>query len=261
MPIKMENNQRNIAGLKAFLFLLICGGLIASFISSCGKGVGTSGATALNIKYQVVNLSPDLGPISLFIDYRQYNNLNFYYRSASGYFALSSIDTPFQVRSSPIQLSSQVAASQIYFPHVDNILHANFKYTLFITGLMADSTLSYVFLTDTALALPPLGYGKVRFLNASPGSGSFDVYANGATAPGFKNLKFNKVSPYVQMPAGNYTFQIYPAGTNVSSATAGAIGSYSNLTVQDGRIYTIYSYGTSGRVDSLAFGTGAIANQ
>jgi len=257
----MEKGKKNHSGFKAFLFLVICGGLIASFISSCGKGVGTTGATALNIKYQVVNLSPDLGPISLFIDFRQYNSLSFYYPRASGYFALSSIDTPFQVRSSPIQLSSQVAASEIFPPNLNYVLHPNFKYTLFITGLRADSTLKFVFLTDTALALPPLGYGKVRFLNASPGSGSFDVYANGATAPGFKNLQFNKVSPYVQMPAGNYTFQIYPAGTNVSSATAGAIGSYSNLTVQDGRVYTIYSYGTSGRVDSLAFGTGAIANQ
>lgn len=256
----MENNKRNNGGIKALLFLVICGTIMASFISSCGKG-GTSGATALNIKYQVVNLSPDLGPISLYIDFRQYNNLNFYYRTASGYFALSSIDTPFQVRSSPIQISSQVVASEIFPPNLDYVLHPNFRYTLFITGRRADSTLKFVFLTDTTLNLPPLGYGKVRFLNASPLSGNFDVYANGATAPGFKNLQINKVSPYVQMPAGNYTFQIYPAGTNVSSATAGSIGSYSNLTVQDGRIYTIYSYGVSGRTDSLAFGTGAIANQ
>jgi hypothetical protein len=257
----MRNNNRNNGGIKALLSLMIVGAIIASFVSSCGKGVGSSGATALNIKYQVVNLSPDLGPISLYIDFRQYNSLTFYYPRASGYFALSSIDTPFQVRSSPVQLTSQVVASQIYFPYIDNILHPNFKYTLFITGLVADSTLNYVFLTDTAFKLPPLGYGKVRFLNASPASGSFDVYANGATAPGFKNLQYNKVSPYVQMPAGNYTFQIYPAGTNVGTATAGAIGAYSNLTVQDGRTYTIYSYGISGRTDTLAFGTGAIANQ
>jgi hypothetical protein len=158
-------------------------------------------------------------------------------------------------------LSSQAVATQIYFPSIDNILHPNFKYTLFITGLRADSSVNAIFLTDTTLTLPPLGYGKVRFLNASPLSGSFDVYANGATTAGFKNLRFNKVSPYVQMPAGNYTFQIYPAGTNVSTTTAGAIGAYSNLTVQDGRIYTIYSFGISGHTDSLAFRTGAIANQ
>jgi hypothetical protein len=260
MPIKMRNDKRNNGGFKILLFLVLSGSLIAPFISSCGKA-GPSGATALNIKYQVVNLSPDLGPISLYIDYRQYNNLSFYYPRASGYFALSSIDTPFQVRSAPVQISTTQVASQIYFPYIDNILHPNFKYTLFITGLRADSSVKAIFLTDTALALPPLGYGKVRFLNASPLSGSFDVYANGATATGFKGLQYNKVSPYVQMPAGNYTFQIYPAGTNVSAATAGAIGSYANLTVQDGRIYTIYSYGISGRTDTLAFGTGAIANQ
>src|SRR5579863_2002638 len=155
-------NKSNNGGFKVLLFLVLSGSLIATFVSSCGKG-GPSGATALNIKYQVVNLSPDLGPISLYIDFRQYNSLNFYYPTASGYFALSSIDTPFQVRSSPVQLSSQVVATQIYLPSIDNILHPNFKYTLFITGLRVDSSVKAVFLTDTALTLPALGYGKVRF--------------------------------------------------------------------------------------------------
>lgn len=254
-------NKRNNSGFKAFLFLVICGSVIASFISSCGKGAGTSGATALNIDYQVVNLSPDIGPISLYIDFRQYNSLIFYYPAPSGYFTLSSIDTPFQVRSSPIQISSTQVTDEIFPPNLDYVLHPNFRYTLFVTGFLADSSLKFVFLTDTALVAPPLGYGKVRFLNASPLSGSFDVYANGATTKALQNLQYNKVSPYVQMPAGTYNFQIYPAGTNVSTNTAGAIGTYSNLTVQDGRLYTIYSYGISGRTDSLAFGTGAIANQ
>lgn len=258
------NKKRNYGGLKAFLFIAISGLLIMPFISSCGKGgVNSGGATAQNIQYQVVNLSPDIGPISLYIDFRQYNNLSFFYPQATGYFVLSSVDTPFQIRSSPIQLTGSIVASQIYFPSIDNTLHPNFKYTLFVYGFAAD-TLRYRLLTDTSATAPPLGYGKVRIFNASPLSGAFDIYANGTTTAAgqnspFRNLQYGQVSAYVLMPAGNYTFQFYPAGTNVSNG--GAVGSYQNLTVLDGRLYTLYSYGVVGHTtDSLAFGVHGIAN-
>ena len=66
-------NNKNNGGLKAFLFLVIAGLLISPFISSCGKT--SVNVTSSNIQYQVVNLSPSLGPISLYIDYRIYNRL------------------------------------------------------------------------------------------------------------------------------------------------------------------------------------------
>jgi hypothetical protein len=255
----MEKIDRNYGGLKALLFLVLSGLLIIPFISSCGKGSVNSGsATAQNIRYQVVNLSPDIGPISLYVDFRQYNGLSFFYPQANGYFVLSSVDTPFQVRSSPIQLTGSIVTSQIYFPHIDNTLHPNFKYTLFVYGFLAD-TLHYSLMTDTSGA-PPLGYGKVRFFNASPSSGAFDIYANGKTSSQLKNLQYGQVSPYVAMPAGNYTFQVYPAGANINSSAAGAVGSYPNLTILDGRLYTMYTYGIVGHTDSLAFGIRGIAN-
>ncbi|MBS1530618.1 MAG: DUF4397 domain-containing protein [Bacteroidetes bacterium] len=260
------NSKRKYGGLKTFLSLAISGLLFMAFISSCGKGAANStGVSAQNIQYQVVNLSPDIGPISLYIDFQQYKGLSFYYPAATGYVVLSSIDTPFQIRSSPIQLTNSIVTSQIYFPSIDNILHPNFKYTLFVYGSVGDKSLNYKLLTDTSSTTPPLGYGKVRIINLSPASGAFDIYANGtSTAPGpnspFRNLQYGHVSPYVVMPAGNYTFQFYPAGTNISTSTAGAVGSYQNLTVLDGRLYTLYSYGVVGHTDSLAFGVHGIAN-
>ena len=252
------SKKRNYGGLKAFFFLVIPGLMIIPFISSCGKGQGTYGASALNIRYQVVNLSPDVGPISLYIDFRQYNGLNFYYPAATGYFVLNSIDTPFQIRSSPVQLTNSTVTGQIYIPDINNILHPNFKYTLFVYGHAADRSISSMLLTDTSSTLPPLGYGKVRFVNLSPSSGAFDIYANGTTSKRLQNLQYSHVSPYVVMPAGNYTFQVYPAGAN--TANGGAVGSYPNLTVLDGRLYTLYTYGVVGHTDSLAFGIRGIAN-
>jgi hypothetical protein len=245
-------SKKNNIGLRVLLSLGITGALIGTFISSCGK-TSSSSATALNIQYQVVNLSPDLGPVSLYINYSIYNNLNFFYPTPSGYFYLSSIATPFQIRPSPNQLSTTTIINTSNIFSLNDILKPNFKYTLFITGLNKTSTLDTLFLTDTG-STPTTGRGKVRFVNASPLSTGFDVLANGTLA--FSNQQYKTVSNFIELPAGNYTFQVFASGT-----TAGVIGSEQNVTIQDGRLYTLYSYGVAGHTDSLAFGMGTLTNK
>jgi len=244
-------NNKNNGGLKAFLFLVIAGLLISPFISSCGKT--SVNVTSSNIQYQVVNLSPSLGPISLYIDYRIYNNKNFYYPSPSGYFYLTSIDTPFQIRSSPNQAAGTVVTTTGNIFSMNDALKPNLKYTLFITGLLSDSAIYRVFLTDTS-STPTVGRGKIRFLNASPRSPGFDIIANGTQA--FSNQQYLKVSKYIEVTAGNYNFQIFQKGT-----TTDVIGTLQNVTIQDGRLYTLYCYGLANRTDSLAFGSGFITNK
>ncbi len=245
-------NKRNNSGLKVLLGLLIAGSLIATFISSCGK-TSSSSASALNIQYQVVNLSPDLGPVSLYIDYTIYNNMNFYYPTPSGYFYLSSIDIPFQFRPSPNQLTTTTIVNTSNIFSRNDILKPNLKYTLFITGINATNSLDTLFLTDTS-ATPTTGRGKIRFVNASPLSTGFDVLANDSLA--FGNVQFNKVSKFIELPAGNYNFQVFAAGNRT-----GVVGSEQNVTIQDGRLYTLFSYGVAGHTDSLAFGMGTITNK
>jgi len=245
-------SKKNNIGLRVLLFLVISGVLIGTFISSCGK-TSSSSASALNIQYQVVNLSPDLGPVSLYINYAIYNNLNFFYPTPSGYFYLSSIATPFQVRPSPNQLTTTTIVNTSNIFSLNDGLKPNLKYTLFVTGINATHTLDTLFLIDTS-STPTTGRGKVRFVNASPLSTGFDVLANGT--PAFSNQQFNKVSKYIELPAGNYTFQVFATGT-----TTGVIGSEQNVTIQDGRLYTLYSYGVAGHTDSLAFGMGTLTNK
>ena len=246
--------KRNNNGIKFLAFVASLGLLAVLFTTSCGKG-GVKNTTSQNIEYQVVNLSPTFGPVSLYIDYTIYNNFSFYYPSPSGYFSLSSVDTPFQIRASPNQTTGTVVLAGNIFTR-DDILAPNTKYTLFITGLATDSALKPVFLVDTALP-PATGRGKVRFLNGSPLSPAFDIVANGYTDPGFTNIAYRNVSNYIEMPAGSYNFQVYQTGNN-----SAVLGTLQNVTVQDGRLYTLYSYGIIGHTtDTLAFGLGAIVNK
>ncbi|HTE01198.1 MAG TPA: DUF4397 domain-containing protein [Mucilaginibacter sp.] len=242
-------NKRNNISLSIFLSLFVAVFFVAPLVASCGKGTSVSPST-LNIQYRVVNLSPDLGPVDLYIDYKQFNTYSFYYPSAGGYFFLTSIDTPFQIRPGKDPITGIIPNTGNIFS-MDDTLKPNLSYTLFITGLVSDNSITKLRTIDTG-ALPATGRGKVRFVNVSPRSNGLDVVANGVSA--FKSQKYLKVSKYLEMPAGNYDFQIFPTGSST------VLRDLQNVIIQDGRLYTVYAYGLTGTTDSLAFGAGVMAS-
>lgn len=242
--------NRNNSSLRVSLFLFIAGFWIALFASSCGK-VGVS-AAASNVQYQIVNLSPDLGSVDLYINFIKVNTNSYFYPRSSGYFYLPSLDTPFQIRPGQNLNSGAIISTSNIFS-LDYILRPNLKYTLFITGLKRVDSVKSIFIADTA-AIPATGRGKVRFINASPRSPGFDIGANGTIA--FSNQQYLKVSKYIELPAGIYDFQIFPTGNSIT-----ILKDMRNVTIQDGRLYTLYSYGLVGHTDSLAFGASMITNK
>jgi hypothetical protein len=249
--------NRNNISLSVFLSLFVALFVVMPFISSCGK-TGTVAASALNIQYQVINLSPDRGPVALYINFLNANaNQTFVYPTSSGYFFLTNIDTPFQIRPAIGTIINGVPVSTTPIFSIDSILKPNLKYTLFITGLFSADSVDHIFTIDTA-AVPKIGRGKIRFINASFRSQSLDLVANGTSDAGKQfTQKYMGVSKYVELPAGNYNFDIYPTGS--PSNILQTIQSY---TIQDGRLYTLYCYGLAGHTqDSLAFGSNIIINK
>jgi len=230
----------------SFLFLGVVVAMVASFVASCGKSNNVIPAGS-NIQYQVVNASTDLLPVDLYIKLLKKNPIPYRYPTPSGYFSLATIDTPFQIRSATISLSPVNILS------IDSVLKNNVKYTLFITGFRANNSISYIFTRDTASAAKG-GRGKVRFVNATAGSNIFNVTANGTTV--FTNQAYKGVSKFVEMPAGNYNFRIYP-----STSSTTILAEIPNVTIQDGKLYTLYCYGIVGRTDTAAFNMGILNNK
>jgi hypothetical protein len=109
-------------------------------------------------------------------------------------------------------------------------------------------------LLDTA-TIPPLGRGLVRFVHCSPTSAPLDLRANGTLATQWTKIPFDSVSKYVQLPVGNYNFTI-----NLNTSPDNVQFQLSNVTIQDGRAYTIYTQGIVGRTDSVAFGAAILTN-
>ncbi|WP_428330203.1 DUF4397 domain-containing protein [Mucilaginibacter sp.] len=237
-----STNKKNIA---LFIGLFITGVWVMSFISSCGKTAASS--SGLNVKYQIINLSPDLNPIDLYIDFNRQNPSTnpFIYSVSHGYFYVTSLDTPYQIR------SHLVTGTTILARH--DILRSGVNYTLMITGNVSNSSVTSIFTADTASS-PAIGRGKIRFVNASPtGTTGLDVYANGTLA--FSNVVYPKVSSYIELPNGNYNFQLNTTGAS------GILKTLTNVIIQDGRLYTLYAYGYTSRADSASFNAAVITNK
>lgn len=230
-----------------FVFMCCAGIMTISFITSCGKNAGSISPATSHIEFQVVNLSPDLHPVSLYIGTYKQNNQSYSYPNPSGYFSITNVSPPIQIRSA---VSTESAVNILSIDTL--IMHPYFKYSLFITGLKSDSTVTSFLTTDTA-GPPPAGRGKIRFVNASPHSSAFDVSANDVIA--FQNQPYKNISDYILIPPGNYDFKIMPAGQKT------VISTYPKFTVMDGKVYTLFCRGVAGGADSVAFGTGIITNR
>jgi hypothetical protein len=240
--------------INGFLLLIMATVFLTPYLSSCGKS-GNASSVGLNIQLQVLNLSPNVHPVDLYLNYVKQNTNSYSYPFSSGYFYLNSIDTPLQIRSSATTLTNK------NFFTINHLgFKANHKYSLYILGSYppadtANNTLTSLITVDDTATIPPAGFGKIRFINGALQNAIINVTANGTSA--FNAVKFATISPYVILPAGNYAFQLSQTNTPgvVLSTTLGT------TTIQDGHLYTMYCYGVALHTDSSAFNAGIITNR
>ncbi len=188
-----------------------------------------------------------MGPVNLFVNFVQVNAAGnpFVFGIDQGYFYLPSVAVPFQFR------LANAAATPVLPLNRTDVLKSGAKYTLFITG--DSSSLTPIFTVDTDYA-PATGRGKLRFVNASPSAtGGLDVYANDTLA--FSGVAYKSQSKYIELPVGSYDLKISATGsTNV-------LNDQPSVLIQDGRLYTLYTYGYTSRADSAAFNAAVITNR
>jgi len=226
------------------IFLFIGAILLAINIIGCGKSSSTN-ASGLNIEYEVLNLCPDIGPFYLYVNNVKANSSPYIFAATPAYFYVSSIAVPYQIRTALVPGTTVLSRS--------DVLNSNVKYSLFVVGDMVNKSEKTIFTIDTASA-PASGRGKVRFIDASPtGTTGLDVYANGTAA--FTKVVYPTVSDFIELPVGNYDFQINTTGSS------SVLKTLSSVTIQDGRIYTIYAYGYTSRIDTAAFNASYIVNK
>ncbi|MCT8136905.1 DUF4397 domain-containing protein [Anaerobacillus sp. CMMVII] len=76
---------------------------------------------------------------------------------------------------------------------------------------------------------------KVRVLHVSPDAPKVDVFVNNEKS--LENITYYQISPYLDVPAGSYKIDIYPAGQTTNPVLT------QTIEVQSGRNYTIAAAG------------------
>jgi len=130
-------------------------------------------------------------------------------------------------------------------------LQRNTFYTVFAADRVAN--IGPVVLVDD-LTPPAEGQAHVRFVHLSPDAPAVDVaVANGGPVL-FGNQAFKSASDFTPVPAGTYDLEVRVAGTSTVALPLPGI------TLQPGRIYTVYAKGLLAGTGAQALGAGIIVN-
>jgi hypothetical protein len=89
---------------------------------------------------------------------------------------------------------------------------------------------------------------RVRVIHASPDAPNVDVYANGNAV--LTDVPFKASSGYLAVPAGDYTFEVYPAGANADTTDA-VLTIEASLTA--GTDYTVVAQGAVADIEAGVF--------
>jgi hypothetical protein len=124
-------------------------------------------------------------------------------------------------------------------------------YSVFATGTVAD--LKPLVLVDD-LRSPARGKAHVRFVHLSPNAPAVDVALAGGGAVVFGNKAFREYTAFTPLDAGTYDLEVRVAGTNTVALPLPGV------TLQAGKIYTVYAKGLLGGTGAQALGAGVIVN-
>lgn len=235
------------------LFCIMPGFVFMMYVlASCNGNSTTVSPSSSTTKLVVINASPDVGPIQAYINtyvlgittgtsaqrtYFRYSTTPVYYSIGTGLLTLQ-----LRTENSKIQYSSDTVTTV-----------SNRGYSLFMVGLAAKDSITSLLVKDDPTP-PALGKGRMRFINVSPRTQGMDVYVNGAL--GFTKIAYKGISPYIELPAGIYDFKMTATGS-----AANGLADLPRITIQDGKVYTLYSKGMVGRIDTAAIGLNIITNK
>ena len=92
--------------------------------------------------------------------------------------------------------------------------------------------------TETDETDEPAEVAQVRVVHASPDGPAVDLYVNGEAA-GVNGLNFTDTTGFVELPAGEYSFAVAPAGTDFASAVPVTL----DVSLVAGDAYTAIAHG------------------
>ncbi|MEI6312870.1 MAG: DUF4397 domain-containing protein [Bacteroidota bacterium] len=191
----------------------------------------------------VTHASPNAPGVDLLVDTKVVNTAALNFPNNTGYLAVESGTRNIKVNASGT--STTVINADLTFEKDKN-------YSIFAVDSL--SKISAIVLTDD-LTAPASGKAHVRFVHLSPNAPAVDVAVASSGAVVFGNKSFKEYTAFTPLDAGSYNLDVRVAGTTTVALTLPTI------TLEAGKIYTVYAKGFIGGTGAQALGAEIIVNK
>jgi len=191
----------------------------------------------------VAHASPDAPGVDLLIDNSKVNSAALTFPANTGYL---------QVETGTRNVKVNVAGTSTTVINADLALEKDKNYSVFAVNTVAN--IEPLVLVDD-LTAPASGKAHVRFVHLSPDAPAVDiaVASNGTVV--FGNKSFKESTAFTPLDAGDYNLDVRLAGTSTVALVLPTI------TLQAGKIYTVFAKGLAGGTGAQALGAEIIINK
>ncbi len=211
------------------------------FFVACSDDDPVTPAPVAKAKVLVVHASPDAPGVDLIVDNAVAKN-NLTFPNNTGY-----IEIDAGLRNVKVNVAGTTTT---VFQANLNIME-NKNYSVFAANLAA--SLEPVLLEDD-LTLPASGKAHVRFIHLSPNAPAVNITLTDGTIV-FGNVAFKGSVNFTPLDAGTYNLQVRDAATNQT-----VVLELNNISLQTGKIYTVFAKGLLGGSGAQALGAEIIVN-
>lgn len=191
-------------------------------------------------KVMVIHSSPNAPSVDLLVD-NQVAGTNLVFPDNTPYLEVNSGMRNFKVN---------VSGTSTTVIDVSPSLTINTSYSVFAVNSV--SSIEPLLLTDD-LSTPASGKAHVRFIHLSPDAPAVDITLTDGTIV-FGNRAFKDFTPFTPLNAGTYNLQVRVAGTSTVALDLPGI------TLQAGKIYTVFAKGFLAGSGAQALGAQIIVN-
>ncbi|QQS30125.1 MAG: DUF4397 domain-containing protein [Sphingobacteriales bacterium] len=196
-------------------------------------------------RVMVIHASPDAPGVDVLVDDTKVNSTPLTFPNNSAY-----LDVMPGVRNVKVNVAGSnpvVTALNFNTPN----LEAGKSYSAFAGNAVAN--IEPILFSDD-LTVPAQGKAHVRFIHLSPDAPAVDIAVAGGGAVVFSNVAFKESSTFSPLDAGSYNLEVRVAGTQTVALTLPAI------TLEAGKIYTVFAKGFLAGTDAQALGAQIIVN-
>jgi hypothetical protein len=194
-------------------------------------------------KILVTHASPDAPGVDLLVDGAKQNSAALTFPNSTAYI---------QLEAGTRNIKVNVAGTTTSVINADLSFSKDKNYSIFAVDSV--SVISAVVLEDD-LTAPASGKAHVRFVHLSPDAPAVDVAVASSGAVVFGNVAFKGNTSFTPLDAGAYNLDVRVAGTSTVALVLPTI------TLEAGKIYTVFAKGFLGGTGAQALGAQIIVNK